>query len=708
MTDDDGFFGRPRTTATLPPRPPAPAAAPREGRSARPAARPAARRTPASVGPQAPRRAASGPARPTPAARRATPAPAPARRPASTVRPLPAPRPRRERPLLTGPELRARTIRRMLCFVVLLGIMVTVLAVRLVNVQVLGTKRPAAYGRSQRDGSRVLPASRGTIYDRDGQALALSVAQPRLVADPTIVEDAPATAERLATALDLPMDEVLADLRADGRYKVIAAELTAEQADELRAAIDAGELPGLVLEDAFVRARPNGDLALGVLGSALADGQADDQGRTGGISGIELAYEGQLAGRPGEMLYEQDVAGDPIAGGRREIVPAKQGVDLYLTLDQTLQYEAERSIAAAVASSGAESAQAVIMRPSTGEILAMASVATDEDGDVAVTRDNKPVTAVFEPGSVNKMITVAGAIEDGVVTPESYLNVPDTLQVADRAFHDSHPHPTTDLTTTEILYTSSNIGTIKIAQMLGKERVDHYLRAFGFGETTGLGFPAEEDGIMKSIEEWSGVDIGSMPIGQGISVTALQMLSAYNIIANDGVYVAPRLVAATDAGKGQVPTPPTDGRRIVSADTAAKLRAMLAKVVSDGTGTAAQVPGYVPAGKTGTARIAFNVDPTDGYLGPDGRYHYDASFVGMVDGADLSILVTVRDPQTSIYGGDIAAPIFSHLAATSLRRYQIPPPSLLDPAVHDVPEVGDVAKQLDGEDVTATTAPGQG
>ncbi|HRW36615.1 MAG TPA: penicillin-binding protein 2 [Aquihabitans sp.] len=596
----------------------------------------------------------------------------------------------------------------MLAFVVLMALIVVALIARLVDVQVLGTEGPSAYGRSQRAGTRSLPATRGAIYDRNGQALALSVPEPRLIADPAIVEDVPATAERLASILDVPLDGLLEDLRADARYRVLASELTGDQADAIRADVEAGDLPGITLEDAYVRARPNDDLALGVLGTALADGQEDEDGRTGGISGIEAAYDRQLAGRPGKMTYEQDVSGQPIAGGQRDVVPAAQGADVYLTIDQTLQYEAERSIGEAVTSSGAQSAQAVIMRPSTGEILAMASVGVGDDGEVHVTRDNKPVTSVFEPGSVNKMITVAGALEDGVVTPESWINVPDTLQVADRPFHDSHPHPTTDLTTTEVIYTSSNIGTIKIAQMLGKARVDHYLRAFGFGQTTGLGFPAEEDGIMKDLADWSGVDIGSMPIGQGISVTALQMLSAYNVIANDGVYVPPRLLGAVDRGSGQVPAEPADGRRVVSADTAAKMRAMLAKVVSDGTGKLAQVPGYVPAGKTGTARIAYNVDPEDGYLGEDGRYHYWASFVGMVDGADLSILVSVQDPQTSIFGGDIAAPVFSHLAATALRRYQIPPPALLDPSAHDVPEVGDVAKQLDGEDVSGTTVAGQG
>jgi cell division protein FtsI (penicillin-binding protein 3) len=597
----------------------------------------------------------------------------------------------------------------MIAFVAAMAMLVGLIGFRLVNVQVADTERYLAYGESQRDGFRTLPASRGAIYDRNGQAFAMSVPQPRVIADPAQVSDPAAQAEVLADLLELDVAEVEADLRADTRYRILAEAITEEQAVELRSAIEEGELEGIVLEDQYLRSNPNGDLAYPVVGKALAEGEEDAEGNTGGIAGIEKAYDDELAGAPGKLFYEQDVAGDPIAGGQRELEPARQGADLYLTLDQSLQYEAEQALIETVESSGADNAQAVIMRPSTGEILAMASVAAGEDGEAATTRDNRPVTAVYEPGSVNKMITVAGAIEEGVVTPQTYVNVPDHLQLYEELFEDSHPHPTLDLTTTEILYTSSNIGTIKIAQMLGAEQVDRYLRAFGFGETTGLGFPAEEDGIMKDLDEWSGVDIGSMPIGQGIAVTSLQMLAAYNVIANDGVYVAPKLVGAIDSGAGQVPTEPSAGRRVVSGDTAAKMQAMLAKVVSDGTGALADVPGYEVAGKTGTARIAGGgSDAEDGYLDENGNYRYDASFVGMVNGADLSILVTVRDPKTSIFGGDIAAPVFSRLAATSLRRYQVPPPALLDAARHAVPEVSDSARQVDAEDAPAGTAPAAG
>ncbi|MCB0964617.1 MAG: penicillin-binding protein 2, partial [Acidimicrobiales bacterium] len=487
-------------------------------------------------------------------------------------------------------------------------------------------------------------------------------------------------------------------------------EPTPEQVTALQQLMDDGELDGITFEDQFVRARPGDGIASGVIGRSLADGEVDAEGNSGGISGVELAYDAVLAGHPGVEHYEQDASGNPIVGGHRDVEPARQGADVYLTIDESLQYQAEQALIAQVDAMAAQGAMAVVMRPSTGEILAMASVGVGEDGEATTTADNRPVTAVFEPGSTNKMITVAAAIEEGEVAPDTVFEVPDTLPIYDREFTDSHPHATAAWTVADILSTSSNIGTIKIARQLGAERVDEYLRRFGFGQTTGLGFPAEEDGIMKSIDDWSGVDIGSIPIGQGISVTALQMLAAYNAIANDGTYVAPRLVSGLDHGSGQVPTEASEGRRVVSTDTARAMQAMLVRVVAEGTGTPAAVPGYEVAGKTGTSWIAQQggSDEEDGYLGADGLRHYQASFVGFVAGADLSILVTVNDPRTQVYGSEVAAPVFSELAATALRRYEIPPPALVDPEAHSVPELSATARELEGLDAPGGSLPAAG
>ena len=571
---------------------------------------------------------------------------------------------------------------------------------KLVDAQVLARHSWASYGQGQRDGYRTINAGRGAIYDREGNALALSVLQPDVVANPRLVETPGQTASKLAPLLKADRATLVRKLKAKSGYAVLATQVSTKVADQVAKL----RLAGISTEDNYQRDNPSGALATSIIGRTVADGGVDEHGHQG-LSGIEQQYDRSLTGTPGRLYYEHDPKGRTIAGGAESTVPAKPGTDVFLTIDQNYQYETERALTSQVSATGAASGMAVIMRPSTGEILSMASVGVGRDGKVTNTNDNRPVTAVFEPGSVNKMITVAGALEQGQVTPSTVLQVPDHLRLYDKDFTDHDPHPVRPWSVTDILVTSSNIGTIKIARQLGASKVDSYLRAFGLGKTTGLGFPNEEDGIMLPLDRWSGTSIGAIPIGQGIAVTALQMLAAYNTIANDGVYIAPRLVAATDAGHGRVASKAKPGHRVVSVKTARAMQEMLEKVVSDGTGKKARVPGYPVAGKTGTARIPQGVDPKDGYLGRDGRYHYQATFLGFVSGADLSIIVSLEDPKTSSYGGDVAAPVFSHLASYALIRSQTPPPSLSGRNNNDVPELSTTARAVKGEDA-GTTVPG--
>lgn len=574
---------------------------------------------------------------------------------------------------------------------------VAAISARLVDVQVVKPGRYVAYGLRQRDTFRPLAAGRGAILDRDGQAFALSVAEPQVIVDPTLVTDAGATAKALAPLLGANRTDLLAAFaRKHRRYVVLDRDLSTVVATKVKAQA----LPGISIEERYGRANPSQGLAASIVGRSLPSGERTTDTGGQGISGIERQYDRALTGRPGKQYYERDPAGNTIAGGRQRLVPVRPGADIYLTLDQSLQYETERALADQVGATGAQGATAIVMHPSTGEVLAMASVARNPDDTVTDTSDVRPVTAVFEPGSVNKVITLAGAMEDGLVDPYTTLDVPDRLQLFDRSFSDHDPHPTSRWSVTDILVKSSNIGTIEIAQRLGKTRLDHYLRAFGFGHNTGLGIGGESAGLLRPVKDWSGVDIGAVPIGQGISVTAMQMLSAYNVIANGGVYVAPKLVAATDTGQGRTPSGGSARHRVVSTKTAAAMSAMLDKVVTDGTGVGAAVPGYRVGGKTGTARIPQGgQDALDGYRDATGTYHYYSSFVGVVDGADLSIIVTVREAKTSIYGGDVAAPVFAHLAATALRRYQIPPPALAG-ITAPIPDLSASAKGVGGEDVT--------
>jgi cell division protein FtsI (penicillin-binding protein 3) len=583
---------------------------------------------------------------------------------------------------------------RLIVFVVLVAVAGAAVGARLTDIQVTSRAAYVAYGADQRDGFRTLPAGRGAIYDRHGQAFALSLPEPNVVADPLSINDPVDAARRLAPVLEIDEATLIEKLSAGpSRYQVLAATVTPDVAG----AVGGLDLAGITLEDHFVRQNPSGDLARAVVGRTHADGLVDAEGRQG-LTGVEAAFEEELRGTPGERWYERDPDGNTIAGTPERTQPARPGTDLHLTLDQSLQYATEQALVEQVEATGASQAMAIIAHPSTGEVLAMASVADDGDGTITSTDDNRSVATVFEPGSVNKVITVAGALEEGLVGPDTVHQVPDRIQVADHLFTDHEPHATEDWTTTDILVTSSNVGTIQLAQALGSEKIDAYLRDFGFGSASG-GFPGEVNGLLLPLDDWSGTSIGAIPLGQGISVTALQMLGAYNVIANDGIYVPPTLVAATDSGTGKAPSVPAPGRRVLSTETATAVRHMLAKVVTDGTGVRAGVPGYVAFGKTGTARIPqFGGDDEDAYKDADGQYHYESSFVGGIDGADLSIIVTVQNAETSIYGSELAAPVFADLASLALRREQIPPPALLEDAQAGVPELSASAREVEGED----------
>lgn len=593
-------------------------------------------------------------------------------------------------------------------FVVAMCVIAAAIGARITDLQISSRDQSVAYGAQLRDGHRVIPAGRGAIYDRSGNALALSVAMPNVVADPAAITDPALVAGVLAPILGLDRAELAEKLAVEGsRYQVLAPTVDEKTVEAVQGAVEEHGLTGIDFEEQFVRQNPSDRLARNVVGRTYAGGRVGAEGRQG-QTGIELALDDRLSGTPGRVTFEKDPNGNPIAGTPEHVEPAIPGTDIYLTLDQTLQYSAEQALIEQVDATGAQQAMAVISRPSTGEILAMASVGRDDDGNIGNTGDNKPVTTVFEPGSVNKMITIAGAMEEGLLGPDTVIDVPDHLQVADHTFRDHDPHPTVPWSTTDIIVTSSNVGTIKIARQLGAEKVDEYLRRFGFGTAGGQDIPGEVNGLMLPLDDWSGTSIGAIPIGQGISVTALQMLAAYNVIANDGVYVAPKMLSATDDGSGVRATEPSEQRRVISADTAVDMRQMLSKVVSDGTGAPAQVPGYTAFGKTGTARIPqFGGDPDDAYKDAHGRYHYESSFVGGIDGADLTIIVTVQDAKTSIYGSQLAGPVFSHLASLALRRDQIPPPALTDPSERGIPELSVTARQIQGEDPGLAVEPTQ-
>jgi cell division protein FtsI (penicillin-binding protein 3) len=550
------------------------------------------------------------------------------------------------------------------------------IVVRLVDVQALGGQEYTAFGASQRFQQIALPADRGSIFDRNGNDLAVSIPRRTIWADPRLIEDPAATVAALSPILGLDAEHALSlrtRLSSGAKFVYVARRVDDDVAKAVKAAIADDPhtakregFPGIFFLDEPKRIAPAGDLARSVLGQVGVDNE--------GLSGLELQYDSRLTGEPGQLVIEKDPDGRTIPGGERQLEPAARGDDLVLSIDRSMQYETERALAAQIAAKGAKGGVAIVSKPGTGEILALANLATDpQTGAVRAVGNNMAATAVYEPGSVNKVITVAAALEEGLVSPSTELVVPDHLQVADHVFSDHDPHPTESYSVTRILTESSNVGTIKLAQMLGRDRLDSYLRRFGLGTRTALRFPNEAPGILLHPKDYSGTSMGSIPIGQGIAVTAVQMLEAYNVIANDGVYVPPKLVLETvDGGGTSHPTAPGRPRRVVSESTAARMRDMLANVVAEGTGTRGGITGYTVAGKTGTARKPL---PTGGYRDASG-YHYIATFAGFVpaERPELSIIVVIDEPSGDIFGGTVAAPVFADLAQYGLRLFRIPPP----------------------------------
>ncbi len=546
-----------------------------------------------------------------------------------------------------------------------MGVVITLLfaalAVRLAALQVGSPDRYVSAGEQQRVRSELLPADRGSIVDRNGDDLALSISRPTLWADPSQVRDPVATAAALGSILGVDPLELEGRLTVDGQFSYLARQVSDEVADQVADL----ELAGVRTIEEPARFTPSGESAGSLLGRVGVDHV--------GISGIEMQYDEVMAGEPGELIFERDPGGNTIAPGHQSLQPAAQGEDLELTIDRALQWETERVLAAQVDSTGANGGIAVISDPRTGEVLAMANVAASEDGPPAPTSNNLALTTVFEPGSINKVITLAAALEEGVVNRDTVLEVPDSLQVSDHEFTDHDPHATAAWSVRDIMVNSSNIGTIKIAQMLGAERLDEYLRRFGFGTPTEFAFLNEVAGLMTDLENWSGTSIGTIPIGQGLSVSAMQMLAAYNVIAAAGMYVPPRMVAATvDSSGERHPEPTSSPIRVVSEATAAEVSSMLVGVVASGTGTRAAIGGYTVAGKTGTARKPL---PTGGYGEDESEYRYVATFAGFVpaEAPELSLIVVLDEPTSSIYGGSVSAPVFADLARFALRLFRIPP-----------------------------------
>jgi cell division protein FtsI (penicillin-binding protein 3) len=500
-----------------------------------------------------------------------------------------------------------------------------------------------------------VPAHRGTIYDSLGFELALGSPATTVYANPRQISDPEEVAIAAGRTLGVDPDK-LYPLLADQSKGFVYVE---RQADPEKAkALQRKKIVGLGFYPEEKRIYPQRRVGSSVVGYAGVDNT--------GLAGVEESLDKVLTGREGEKTIVKDPFGRTL-----EVVgskPRSDGRDVYLTLDHTLQGQVQRILNATVAKWSAKSASAVVMDPRTGGILAL-SVAPDYNAnrfpEVADARKrNRAVTDTYEPGSTFKIVTITGALSTGQVTPNTKFTLPYRIKVADRTIHDAEPRGTETMSVHQILSRSSNVGVVTIAEALGKERISTWIDRFGFGRKTGIEFPGESRGIVLPPARWSGSTIGNVPIGQGIAVTPLQMIAAYGAIANKGVWVQPHLVEKIG---GERPVEP-ERRRIMSTHVAREMRKMLREVVEEGSGTAAQIPGYRIAGKTGTAA---KPDENGGYS--DTRYV--ASFVGFIPAKNprLVVLVTVDEPRGAIWGGVVAAPAFAEIAKFALQYLEIPP-----------------------------------
>jgi cell division protein FtsI/penicillin-binding protein 2 len=511
----------------------------------------------------------------------------------------------------------------------------------------------ATLAREQQQSTISLPATRGEILDRTGIPLAYDEQQQTVFATPYMLSDPESAANRLADLLHVPR----APLRRALSDKASGFAYVARQIDpKLAAKALALGIPGVGSYPEDVRVYPERTLATQVLGLVGSDGQ--------GLAGIEYSQNGALSGTPGQETVIADPAGQVLR--TLHSTPALPGEDVRLTIDEAIQYQTEQVLAATVARYHALGGTAIVEDPTTGEIYAMANAplvtASAFATEPALARD-RAVTDVYEPGSTFKVLTVAACLADGAVTPDSSFLLPPAIRVGGYTIHDAEARPTERMTVSEILARSSNVGVVTLAERyLGKARLLRWIADFGFGQPTGIDFPGEAAGLLPA--EWTASTIGNVPFGQGIAVTPIQMASVYSAIADGGVWIRPRLIAAI----GDHPVAAGPRRRIVSASVDKELVTMLSDVVADGTGTEAQIPGYAVAGKTGTAQKVL----------ADGRGYsnnaFDASFVGFVPARhpQLCVLVMIDQPDV-IFGGSVAAPAFREIASFALQDLEIAP-----------------------------------
>jgi cell division protein FtsI (penicillin-binding protein 3) len=541
---------------------------------------------------------------------------------------------------------------------------------RLVQLQGVDASRYAGAAAAQRVYTNTLTALRGEIVDRNGTVLAYTSEAQDITVDPKQIPTAQrqAYSAKLAPLVDKSESDVIAVLAKPTQYAVLATALSPDLAQRITAL----DLPGVYTQATTQRQYPGHSTGANVIGTVHSDGN--------GAAGVEAAFNSLLAGKNGSITYSVDNLGNVNPSSRTVTDPARNGGTVRLTIDQELQFTVQADLDAAVKRYGAKDAQAVVLDAHTGQVLTMASSGTFDatnpntiDPSVPM---NPAIQSAFEPGSVQKSLTFAAALDKGLIKPTTMFSVPNHIKMGSATVGDAWWHPTEPFTATGILAKSSNVGTLKIAQLIGPDTWDAYEQKFGVGTATGIELPGESSGYLPPMDEWSGSSFANLPFGQGESMTTLQLASVYQTIANNGVRVPPRIVeSVTDADGTVHPTTQPAGIRVVKPTTAQTLITMLKSVVlPGGTGVNAAVAGYQVAGKTGTAQ---QPDPALG-----GKYslwkNWD-TFAGLIpaDNPQFVVAIMVDDPPHELEGGDVSAPLFHDIASYEVQHAHIPPTGVL-------------------------------
>jgi cell division protein FtsI (penicillin-binding protein 3) len=563
---------------------------------------------------------------------------------------------------------------RIRALIFLLALAMFVFGLRLVQVQAVQAGDYRMRAVNEMENTKSLPAPRGEITDINGIAFARSVAATSIVVDQTQITNPARVANFIAPILDLPVAQVQASITGKRKWNMVYQNAkpalwqkltkSISEFNSQYPAMSPDRIIGFFPERGYIREYPSGSLIASLVGFVNRDGK--------GATGLESSMNSMISGIDGKYSFANGY-GAEIPGSQSEIIPAQTGTTVRLTVDRDIQWVASQAISDAVKSSNALSGTVIVMDPKTGEILAHATAPTFNPNNTSkvslVAMRNPSVQDVYEPGSTGKVMTLAAALEEKKITPETVITVPYALKRSTKVFHDHDKHPTQYLTTAGVLAVSSNTGSIQIGELLSNDKFYEYLTKFGVGSKTGSGLPGESRGILPKVADWSGTSAPTMAFGQGYSLTAMQATSIFATIANDGVRVSPTVIAGTRDSSGNfTPAPGRTSERVVSSETAKAMRLMMESVVSgNGTAPSAAIPGYRVAGKTGTAQ---RIDDTCGcYRG------YTASFIGFApaDKPAYVISVTIQDPKGMHWGGVLGGPVFKKVMSFVLQSRHIAP-----------------------------------